>query len=119
MRSIPLPQLLALGHAFATAIVASMMAAGSMLTRQTLSLQDNNARAVNLAVPQYPHARFLRMAREITLTHHEQFEVTSYPSRRRSGVTHVDLVPVGVFVESKAEFVRIDDAFDATVERVA
>lgn len=37
------------------------------------------ARTLNAALRQHPRAKFLRMARDIALTHHEHFDGTGYP----------------------------------------
>lgn len=39
------------------------------------------AKTLDAALQQFPQARYLRMARDIALTHHERFDGTGYPSR--------------------------------------
>jgi putative two-component system response regulator len=40
------------------------------------------ARTLHAALRQHPQARFLRMARDIALTHHEHFDGTGYPRKK-------------------------------------
>ena len=39
------------------------------------------AETLDAALRRFPHARYLRMARDIAATHHERFDGTGYPSR--------------------------------------
>ena len=67
------------------------------LTEREFRIMENHARAgaetLDAAIEQYPHAEFLRMARDIALTHHEKFDGSGYPNglvgrgdpRRRAG----------------------------------
>ncbi|MBK7404730.1 MAG: response regulator [Phycisphaerales bacterium] len=66
----------------------------------------HGARTLEAAIQRYPHARYLRMAREIALTHHEKFDGTGYPL----GLAGSDIPLAG-------RIVAIADVYDALTSR--
>jgi response regulator RpfG family c-di-GMP phosphodiesterase len=55
------------------------------LSEEEFAIMENHARVgaetLEAAIEQYPHARFLHMARDIALTHHEKCNGTGYPNQ--------------------------------------
>ena len=64
------------------------------------------ARTLNDALRQHPRAKFLRMARDIALTHHEHFDGTGYPGGR-----------AGNAIPLCGRIVALADVYDALVTR--
>jgi putative two-component system response regulator len=64
------------------------------------------ARTLNAALRQHPRAKFLRMARNIALTHHEHFDGTGYPGRR-----------AGQDIPLCGRIVALADVYDALTTR--
>lgn len=64
------------------------------------------AHTLDNALARYPHAGFLRMAREIALSHHERFDGTGYPN----GIS-------GESIPLSARIVAIADVYDALTTR--
>jgi putative two-component system response regulator len=64
------------------------------------------ARTLNAALREHPQAKFLRMARDIALTHHEHFDGTGYPHGR-----------AGTDIPLCGRIVALADVYDALTTR--
>jgi putative two-component system response regulator len=66
----------------------------------------HGAATLEAALKQYPEARFLKMARDIALTHHEQWDGSGYPNRIKA-----DEIPLC------GRIVALADVYDALVSK--
>ena len=64
------------------------------------------ANTIDIALKKFPRAEFLRMAREITATHHERFDGTGYPLQMR-----------GTEIPLSGRIVAVADVYDALTSK--
>ena len=80
------------------------------LTEEEFAIMENHALAgaqtLEAAIEQYPHAAFLRMARDIALTHHEKHDGRGYPHGR-----------AGTDIPLCGRIVALADVYDALTSK--
>jgi putative two-component system response regulator len=90
----------------------SVLLKPGLLTTQEYDVMKSHAQlgaeTLNAALGQFPQARFLRMARDIAMTHHERYDGTGYPHGLR-----------GTQIPLCGRIVALADVYDAlTTKRV-